>query len=459
MTRRSLSLVTLVMIALLVLLLAVIALPFNTAHAAAIQVTTLLDEDVNNSTCSLREALEAAFRNIAYNGCSTGSGDDVITFAVTGTIALTRPSLRLYSNMTLDGPGAGLLTIDGQGSYSIFVVSTNSIVSIEGMTIANGRSTLGSAFYNNGYLTVSNSVISGNYASAYAGAIYNTRSVTLLNSTLSGNSTSVFGGAIVNSNAALTISNSTFSDNFVTYANGSSGAVYNSGGTVTISNSTFSGNHAPNYGGAVTMLGGTLTVTNSTFSGNSASSGGGIRNYYLNGTGITLRNTIMANSTCGGNIGDGGNNLDSANTCGFSAANNSLINTDPLLAPLANNGGSTLTHALSEGSPAVNAGNNDHAAGLTTDQRGQPRIVGGIVDIGAYESEFLPTATPTGTETPSETPTMTHTPSETATETPTETPTPSETPTEVPTPSDTPTETPTETSTQSETPTEVPTRQ
>ncbi len=61
------------------------------------------------------------------------------------------------------------------------------------------------------------------------------------------------------------------------------------------------------------------------------------------------------------------------------------ITADPMLEPLADNGGFTMTHALSAGSPAIDAG--DNAAGLHTDQRGQgfPRVNGAQADIGAYE--------------------------------------------------------------------------
>ena len=60
---------------------------------------------------------------------------------------------------------------------------------------------------------------------------------------------------------------------------------------------------------------------------------------------------------------------------------------NPLLAPLGNYGGPTQTMALLPGSPAIDAGNNALIpAGVTTDQRGLPRIVNGTVDIGAFES-------------------------------------------------------------------------
>jgi len=65
---------------------------------------------------------------------------------------------------------------------------------------------------------------------------------------------------------------------------------------------------------------------------------------------------------------------------------------DAHLGPLQNNGGPTLTHALLTGSPAINAGDNTGAP--ATDQRGFPRIVGGIIDIGAYELQSLPCPTP-----------------------------------------------------------------
>jgi hypothetical protein len=89
------------------------------------------------------------------------------------------------------------------------------------------------------------------------------------------------------------------------------------------------------YGWYYFKVDGPITVTNSTFSDNSADLGGGIYNEPT--ATATLKNTIVANSTPGGNcrgvIIDGGYNIDDSTTCGFSAANNSMPNTDPLLDP------------------------------------------------------------------------------------------------------------------------------
>jgi hypothetical protein len=187
------------------------------------------------------------------------------------------------------------------------------------------------------------------------------------------------------------------------------GGIYNTG-TATVTNSTISGNSS-NLGGGIWNEGGTLTVTNSTISGNSAHGGGGGGGIYTLGHGTMLKNTIVANGPAGGNCSgapptDGGYNLDSDTSCRFGTSNNSLSGVDPMLRPLADNGGPTLTHALLENSPAINRGNNAFAVEpdgnpLNYDQRGQDfaRIVGGTVDIGAFEvqgqgSEPPPTGTP-----------------------------------------------------------------
>ena len=144
-------------------------------------------------------------------------------------------------------------------------------------------------------------------------------------------------------------------------------------------------------------------MNNSTFSGNSAPSGGGILNF---GT-ATLKNTIVANSPSGGDCvgaSDGGYNLVEDGSC--LTAGTTSISGDPLLGELADNGGPTKTHALLEGSPAIDAIPDTNGstpgcgdAGITTDQRGVARPQGSACDIGAYEVEVEDNTPPTVTET------------------------------------------------------------
>src|SRR5215210_5646472 len=190
-----------------------------------------------------------------------------------------------------------------------------------------------------------------------------------------GSAVGAFGGGIENVAGTVTVTNSTFSDNSAQFG----GGIFNEGGTVTVTNSTFSGNSADLGGGGIFTTGGTVLVTSSTFSGNSAQFASGIFN---SGVPATLRNTIVANSTSGGNCGgttttDGGYNISTDGTCAFTAQTSTNGETRPLFAGgLANNGGPTQTIALHPTSPAVNAipqGTNGCGTTITTDQRGVTR--------------------------------------------------------------------------------------
>lgn len=91
-----------------------------------------------------------------------------------------------------------------------------------------------------------------------------------------------------------------------------------------------------------------------------------------------------------GNVNSLGNNLIGNSTGGSGFAASDLVNVNPQLGPLQNNGGPTETMALLPGSPAINAGDNANAPAY--DQRGPgfPRIVDGAIDIGAFEVQVLP---------------------------------------------------------------------
>ena len=141
---------------------------------------------------------------------------------------------------------------------------------------------------------------------------------------------------------------------------------------------------------------GTLTLTYCTVSDNSAASGGGV---YIQGAGGTVANvtaiTSLFDNPADGNLAVAadaafvslGHNLFSDKPA-VALAPTDLINTNPLLGPLANNGGPTPTQALLPGSPAINAG--VAVPGVTTDQRGVLRPQGRAPDIGAFELQVPP---------------------------------------------------------------------
>jgi hypothetical protein len=157
------------------------------------------------------------------------------------------------------------------------------------------------------------------------------------------------------------------------------------GGTLGLHNSTVSGNSS-GYGGGVYQESGDVSVSSSTITSNDASFQiGGIR---VSGPGVvSLLNTIVAVNSDGncrslGLVTSLGNNIDSDGSCNLIMATD-LPNTDPLLGPLQDNGGPTLTHALLEGSPAIDAANT--TASPLEDQRGIERPQGADSDIGAFE--------------------------------------------------------------------------
>lgn len=172
------------------------------------------------------------------------------------------------------------------------------------------------------------------------------------------------------------------------------------GGTANLLNDTFAGNTASNAGGGVeTTNSGRFTMINVTIAYNIATSGGGI-DVDPTGSG-SLTNTLVADNTATTNpdvqgaFSSGGNNLigNVGTATGFVGSDLVGTSTNPLspkIGTLANNGGPTKTIALLAGSPAINAGNSAAAAsaGITTDERGEPRFPpggDGMVDIGAYE--------------------------------------------------------------------------
>ena len=373
----------------------------QSASVAIIVVTNINDSGPG----SLRQALVDANDGDTINFDPSLKGQ---------TITLTSGHLNVDKDVTISGPGADNLAVDGNAQSLVFNVNLVKTVTMFGLTITNGNG--GGIFNLDGGLTVSNCTVSGNYGGGIFnyGSRFGAAELSVNDSIISGNYGSGISNFADHSAATLTITNSTISGNLAEHAGGggiASGSGKLSRSIVTVSNSTISGNSA-DYGGGIyngSSNGGIIsgvTVSNSTLSGNSASvSGGGI--YNGNGGGsatLELSNTILNTGSSGGNIfNDGGTvtshgyNLSSDNGGGYLTGTGDQINTDPLLGPLQDNGGPTFTHALLPGSPAINAGDPSFTPPPFYDQRGPgfDRIATGRIDIGSFEVQAKTTPTPT----------------------------------------------------------------
>lgn len=379
-------------------------------HANPITVVNTSDQGIG----SLRWALA-----VAQSG-------DTIVFDVTGTIGLTSGPLNVpdFKNISISGPEANALAINGNETSFIFSIG-RSDVSISNLTITNGSNddSEGGAIrvLPGSKLTLSNCIISNNSTSVDGGAIFvgstdscgGLQTNLILNyCTVSGNSASAFGGAIASEACAqtmVTINSCTISGNEAGLAGG---GLYNDAGTrrgrvrLTIKNSTISGNSADNAGGAIENDGAELIVSYCTISDNSALLGDSISNDDL-GAIVTIVNSIL-NASSGQNISGRirslGHNLSSDDGSGFLTNTGDQINTDPLLSPLQNNGGPTLTHALLPGSPAIDHGNPIFRPPPDEDQRGCPfdRVFNNRIDVGSFENQ--PTRPPCLTPRPRPTP-------------------------------------------------------
>jgi CSLREA domain-containing protein len=319
----------------------------------------------------------ATLTNSTISGNTAGAGGGI--YNQNGTLTLTNSTVSGNTALYSGGEGGGGIANDS-GSATL----TNSTVS--GNTSLAHFGAGGGGILNKDTLTLSDSIVSGNTAE-YGGGIQNFASMTLTNSTIISNTVPVgSGGGIDNENGSVTLTDSTVS---VNRASDRGAGIDNENGSVTLTDSTVS----VNLGFGITNIG-TLTLTNSTISGNTAPNefyGAGITNFGTVALTGTILSTNVPGPNCKGPIGEGqGYNLDSGTSCGFSRTTD-LTNTDPLLGPLADNGGPTPTMALLPGSPAIDHGDT-HATGCpATDQRGRPRPDEasdiGACDIGAYEAQ------------------------------------------------------------------------
>ncbi len=389
--------------------------------------------------------LNESTAGITLDGCTitgnTASNGGGVYDGVAGTLTI--------NNTLIDGNAA---TSSGGGVWKHYGTLTVQDSTISGNSATAGG---GGVYSYSGVLTITDSSVIGNVLSGSSptgGGIYAySVTTTVTRSRISGNrlvsTGDGYGGGVRAYYGTLTVTDSTVADNVVSAASGGyGGGVYEYGNTVSLTRSTVSGNSV--YGGATSQGGGlysgsTLNLVNSTVSGNRAygaalASGGGL---YLSSTAYITQSTVALNEAAyGGGVYGGGrvrNSIIAGNRAEFAGPDvqgafditsaYSLIGVidgstgldsgdhilygvavSPLwpgLGALADNGGYTLTHALLTGSLAVDAGSNAMAVDpssnpLATDQRGQARIAGGVVDMGAYEGTvalLLDLTGPTGT--------------------------------------------------------------
>ncbi|HMM99089.1 MAG TPA: choice-of-anchor Q domain-containing protein, partial [Anaerolineales bacterium] len=277
----------------------------------------------------------------------------------------------------------------------------NSSLTLINVTFNSNRAARGGGIYNQSIsssTTLNNIVFSGNIATDYGGGLFTyNSSPTLTNVTFSGNSATQGGGMLNLTNSAPTLINATFVNNHSTFG----GGMYNQSSSPTLTNVTFSDNQAGGGGGGMYNFNSSSpTLTNVTFNSNGNSFGGGIRN--TNSSSPLLINVLMVNSTAGNCFNESPinasshHNLIDDGSCGLSdGVNGNKIGSgyNANLAPLANNGGFTQTHAVQSGSAAIDAGDDAVCAAAPVnglDQRGMARPQGAACDIGAYEFDSAP---------------------------------------------------------------------
>ena len=359
----------------------------------------VVDGDLSAGQLSLREAIHYA---------NATSGDDIITFAEQTSdqaIVLTGGDLTIRENLTIRGMSRAETVIDAGGLSRIFNVAQSDVgLTIENVTLAGGQSPSNESggainFESLGQLTVKDSLIRDSNADLDGGAIYSSRGkvdirdskltgnsatgsggavhayrgeLLILHSTVAGNSAGADGGGILSDKSNFTVVNSTLSDNSANQG----GAIFadnnlTGGLTTQIIGSTISGNTAELRGGGLLNNSGLVTLSSSTITLNSApsSEGSGISSRADDSTRTSIGLSIVSGNgpsdldvfegeensfdSIGFNIVGSGNGIDAF------ASDGDQPNTSAMLQPLANNGGSTQTHALMPGSPALDSGSAD----------------------------------------------------------------------------------------------------
>ncbi len=315
------------------------------------------------------------------------------------------------SNSTIGGNdavnfGGGVLN-EGQMTFTNSVVSDNTAVSSGGGIFSVASATFdmtggevranqagdnGGGLWNEGEATLTLVAFTQNTATNSAGGIGNLAgALTVTDSTISG-STAGNGAGLGNfSGGTVEITGSTVSGNMAGAAGAFGGGMLNDQGAVTITNSTLSGNSSADAGGGISNNSAlaSVSLTNVTISANVANSGDAIFNF--EGTVMAVNSIVDGSCNNLGTIDSNGGNIESpGDTCRFGGGPGDQVNVaNVMLEPLSSTVGPTETHALGDGSPALEAGLN--ASCPVRDQRGVLRPFDwdgdgmAVCDVGAVE--------------------------------------------------------------------------
>lgn len=392
------------------------------------------DDSLINATITLNNELPTVTTNIEINGLGqdnlTISGNDnhrIISVQSGGNLTLS--NLTLTDGNPYTDPRA--VTPAGGGAISV----NQSTLTIKNSNVTGnsiGNISLGSGIFSNeSIITISNSTLSDNTAT-FGGVIYLNQSITnIIKSTISGNNTNIYGssGIISVNNSSTTINNSKLFNNSANFGNG--GAISSYDSNIQIYTSAIFDNYAYFAGAAVNSSNSNITITNSTLSDNRTLINSGAAIYSRSNSVITINNSTISGNlspSCSAILARGSLNISNSLIVGntsikdfdpvaypclfdtivtsqnslfganesryFESLSNFTFNNsnivlsnqrlDQVILPLADNGGPTLTHALTEGSPAINAGNNETCPDI--DQRGVLRNISeNDCDIGSYE--------------------------------------------------------------------------
>jgi hypothetical protein len=324
--------------------------------------------------------VSATFKRLVIRGGQTVPGSDQhgggIDAEHGGALKLLKS--KVVGNTATDSGGGGIAATNGTLKIARSVIARNSAGSGVGGGIDGGP---GNPPYE--VISISRSRVVGNEATDGGGGVRAYNRVTITKSTIANNRGGAgVGGGIWNGQGTLTVKSSTLSGN----------TTNNDGGAIedydvsTLINDTITRNHAGGNGGGVQGDGTSTTLNAVTIARNTAgSAGGGIDGILSVGNSlIALNSSSGVGPDCrqGPVIVSAGHNLigDTTDCTGiFGGATQDIVNVNPKIGPLADNGGPTKTIALKRGSPAINHAGNDAPK---RDQRGVKRH---NPDIGAFE--------------------------------------------------------------------------